>query len=103
MRAWLIFVVMAAAGGALRPQEPMPKDWIDAATGHRIVRLTDDAGGSTLYFHDIVSGNNGSCSAAKGWDRFARKGQAMANAPKISAGSVLPTLRRVAAAARGNA
>jgi oligogalacturonide lyase len=30
----------------------MPKDWIDAPTGHRIVRLTDDAGGSTLYFHD---------------------------------------------------
>src|SRR5436190_1584385 len=33
-------------------QAPPPKDWIDADTGHRIVRLTDDAGGSTLYFHD---------------------------------------------------
>jgi hypothetical protein len=29
-----------------------PKDWIDADTGHRVVRLTGDAGGSTLYFHD---------------------------------------------------
>jgi oligogalacturonide lyase len=28
------------------------EDWIDAETGHRVVRLTDDAGGSTLYFHD---------------------------------------------------
>ena len=33
-------------------QEPAPRDWIDPATGHRIVRLTDDRGGSTLYFHD---------------------------------------------------
>ena len=32
------------------PQEK--RDWIDPDTGHRIVRLTDDAGGSTLYFHD---------------------------------------------------
>jgi oligogalacturonide lyase len=29
-----------------------PTAWIDPATGHRIVRLTNDAGGSTLYFHD---------------------------------------------------
>ena len=29
-----------------------PQDWIDADTGHRVVRLTGDAGGSTLYFHD---------------------------------------------------
>ena len=33
-------------------REPLPKEWIDADTGHRVVRLTDDAGGSTLYFHD---------------------------------------------------
>ena len=34
------------------PQPPLPKEWLDAQTGHRIVRLTGDAGGSTLYFHD---------------------------------------------------
>src|SRR5262245_47939918 len=28
------------------------RDWIDADTGHRVVRLTGDGGGSTLYFHD---------------------------------------------------
>src|SRR5207237_8135209 len=27
-------------------------DWIDAKTGHRIIRLSPDSGGSTLYFHD---------------------------------------------------
>src|SRR5688500_17296700 len=45
-------VVMFAAGTVLLSQAPLPKDWVDPATGHRIVRLTGDAGGSTLYFHD---------------------------------------------------
>jgi oligogalacturonide lyase len=31
---------------------PPPREWIDADTGHRVVRLTDEGGGSTLYFHD---------------------------------------------------
>jgi oligogalacturonide lyase len=36
----------------LLPQEPPTIGWRDPVTGHRVVRLTDDAGGSTLYFHD---------------------------------------------------
>ena len=28
-----------------------PSDWIDPATGHRIIRLSPDTGGSSLYFH----------------------------------------------------
>src|SRR5688500_19760805 len=47
-----LIVAMLWAGTVLLSQAPLPKDWIDAATGHRIVRLTGDAGGSTLYFHD---------------------------------------------------
>ena len=47
-----LVVVMLSAGTVLLSQAPLPKDWIDARTGHRIVRLTGDAGGSTLYFHD---------------------------------------------------
>src|SRR6266850_8330136 len=52
MRAWLIVAAMLSAGAVLHPQEPARTDWIDADTGHRVVRLTGDAGGSTLYFHD---------------------------------------------------
>ena len=44
--------VVAAATNMAPPAEPLPKDWIDADTGHRVVRLTGDAGGATLYFHD---------------------------------------------------
>jgi oligogalacturonide lyase len=33
------------------PPAPLPSDWIDPATGHRVIRLSPDAGGSSLYFH----------------------------------------------------
>jgi len=47
-----LIIVMLSAGPVLLSQGPLPKDWVDASTGHRVVRLTGDAGGSTLYFHD---------------------------------------------------
>src|SRR5262245_1099302 len=31
-----------------------PRQWIDPDTGHRIVRLSDEGGSSTLYFHDTA-------------------------------------------------
>jgi oligogalacturonide lyase len=41
-------------GGFGRIQAPSTPatDWIDPKTGHRIIRLSPDTGGSTLYFHD---------------------------------------------------
>src|SRR5262245_5263638 len=51
MKTWLSFIAVALAT-AQAAQAPQPRDWIDSDTGHRAVRLTDDAGGSTLYFHD---------------------------------------------------
>jgi oligogalacturonide lyase len=33
------------------PVEPLPSDWIDEKTGHRVIRLSPDEGGSSLYFH----------------------------------------------------
>ena len=29
----------------------VPSDWIDSATGHRVVRLSADPGTRSLYFH----------------------------------------------------
>jgi oligogalacturonide lyase len=42
--------VPAAALAQAPPQAP-PTDWIDPATGHRVIRLSGDEGGSSLYFH----------------------------------------------------
>jgi oligogalacturonide lyase len=52
MRTWVFVAALMTAAGVLYSQEPSRTDWIDADTGHRVVRLTDEAGGSTLYFHD---------------------------------------------------
>ena len=52
-RSRLLIVVATVAGATVfHAQTEPPRDWIDPATGHRVVRITDQAGGSTLYFHD---------------------------------------------------
>ena len=51
MKTWLSFAALAVIT-TQAAHAPEPREWIDPDTGHRVVRLTDDAGGSTLYFHD---------------------------------------------------
>jgi oligogalacturonide lyase len=34
------------------PAADLPRDWVDPDTGHRVIRLSDVPGSSTLYFHD---------------------------------------------------
>jgi oligogalacturonide lyase len=41
---------LLVSGPAARAQAP-PTDWVDPATGHRVIRLSGDGGGSSLYFH----------------------------------------------------
>src|SRR4051794_8946381 len=45
---WAFSLLVIAA--AIHAQEA-PRDWVDPATGHRIIRLSGDEGGSSLYFH----------------------------------------------------
>ena len=49
----LLFGVLPALAVAdLGPRgQAVPSDWIDPATGHRVIRLSGDEGGSSLYFH----------------------------------------------------
>src|SRR5436190_22437390 len=45
-------VLLAAGLLADQPaQQQPPTDWIDPATGHRVLRLSPAGGGSSLYFH----------------------------------------------------
>jgi oligogalacturonide lyase len=44
---FLWFSLLVTAGWA---QEP-PREWIDPDTGHRVVRLSDEPGSSSFYFH----------------------------------------------------
>src|SRR5271163_118613 len=44
--------VLVTVGLAVQPQaQETPTDWIDPATGHRLIRLSPEGGGSSLYFH----------------------------------------------------
>jgi oligogalacturonide lyase len=53
MKLWFAAAATVILASALfLMQAPSRTDWRDPVTGHRVVRLTDDAGGSTLYFHD---------------------------------------------------
>ena len=38
------------ASGPVRPAVP-PREWIDPATGYRVVRLSEEGGSTSLYFH----------------------------------------------------
>lgn len=37
--------------GSPAPQEPSPAEWVDPSTGHRIIRLSEEPGSASLYFH----------------------------------------------------
>jgi oligogalacturonide lyase len=45
----LLCLVLAPAGRA-QEKEP-PREWIDPDTGHRVVRLSEEGGSQSLYFH----------------------------------------------------
>lgn len=46
----LIHLTMLVAA-AQQPQGQVPREWVDADTGHRVVRLSEEAGSQSLYFH----------------------------------------------------
>jgi oligogalacturonide lyase len=46
---WLMLVHAMPASTAVA--ESAPNDWIDRATGHRVIRLTDVPGTASLYYH----------------------------------------------------
>ena len=52
MRFIAFIFLVAVASAALQTPPAGQREWIDPATGHRVVRLSDERGSQTLYFHD---------------------------------------------------
>src|SRR5688572_24590678 len=50
MRVLCLLALAAGVAVSTYAQE-LPKEWIDPDTGHRVVRLTDEPGSQSLYFH----------------------------------------------------
>src|SRR5882757_815641 len=46
----LLFLTLAAIW-LLSAQSPLPTEWIDPDTGHRVIRLSREDGTQSLYFH----------------------------------------------------
>ena len=50
MRLFSLFVSLIFSATTVISQE-LPREWIDPDTGHRVVRLSDEPGSASLYFH----------------------------------------------------
>jgi oligogalacturonide lyase len=50
MRARVLFLVLSATLFLHAADEP-PAEWVEAATGHKVVRLSREPGTASLYFH----------------------------------------------------
>src|ERR1044072_4619261 len=48
--AWLPLVLSSISQAAPSQAEP-PTEWVDPDTGHRVVRLSQEPGTASLYFH----------------------------------------------------
>ncbi|HEU4937528.1 MAG TPA: oligogalacturonate lyase family protein [Vicinamibacterales bacterium] len=50
----VLALTMAASVGVRSDQESVPREWIDPDTGHRVIRLSDEPGSQSLYFHQYA-------------------------------------------------
>src|SRR5713226_1620825 len=50
MRALFTFCILPLLVGVAPGGDP-PREWVEPATGHRVVRLSDEPGSASLYFH----------------------------------------------------
>src|SRR5436190_15665330 len=44
-------LIMIALGALSVMAQDLPREWIDPDTGHRVVRLSNEPGSASLYFH----------------------------------------------------
>ncbi len=81
-------------------QTELPREWIDTDTGHRIVRLSDDAGSQSFYFHQngyTATGDKLVFSTPKGLSTYNFKTKQIEQIVEGRAGAVVvgPKTRKV--------
>ena len=60
LKSILLIDLAAFVAAAQQPQAQVPREWIDPDTGHRVVRLSEEAGSQSLYFHQNAYTPDGS-------------------------------------------
>src|SRR4051812_13180544 len=48
---FFVFVLLTASLVQAQTAKELPREWIDPDTGHRVIRLSDEPGSQSLYFH----------------------------------------------------
>src|SRR3984893_19527915 len=52
MKSYRLYaIVFLLIGAQAQQQKEPPREWIDPDTGHRVIRLSDEPGSQSLYFH----------------------------------------------------
>lgn len=51
MRTFCLFALITLGAAWVPGQTDPPREWIDQDTGHRVIRLSDEPGSASLYFH----------------------------------------------------
>ena len=46
-----LLLISLASTLALAQEKELPREWVDPQTGHRVIRLSDEPGSQSLYFH----------------------------------------------------
>lgn len=60
LKSLLLLHVTLLAAAAQQPQGQVPREWVDPETGHRVVRLSEEPGSQSLYFHQNAYTPDGS-------------------------------------------
>ncbi len=94
----LILAILTTAAFAQTPE--LPREWIDPDTGHRVVRLSDEPGSQSFYFHQngyTAGGDKLVFSTAKGLSTYNFKTKRIEPIVEGRAGSVIvgPKTRKV--------
>src|SRR5688500_6344603 len=50
-RSWALGGFILGLASCAFAAEEAPREWVDPATGHRVVRLSREPGSASLYFH----------------------------------------------------
>ncbi|NOT46411.1 MAG: oligogalacturonate lyase [Acidobacteria bacterium] len=91
MKKALILIILLSVT-ALTQNAELPREWIDPDTGHKIVRLSDDAGSSSFYFHQngyTAKGDKLAFSTPKGLSTYNFETKQIEQIVEGRAGSVI--------------
>lgn len=86
----LIFAIIICSFSIVSAQSELPKEWIDKDTGHRIIRISEEGGSQSFYFHQNgYSGNKLVFQTRKGLSTFDFKTKIIEQIVEGRAGNVI--------------